>query len=55
MKDAYAARFFLLTFLLSWGAWALLVRLVPAGLAKLVRHAKVFIKPLGSWPRKTML
>ena len=32
MKDSYAAKFFLLTFILSWGAWALLVRLAPAGL-----------------------
>jgi hypothetical protein len=28
MKDSYAARFFLLTFILSWGAWGLLVLLV---------------------------
>ena len=32
MKDTYAIKFFLWTFILSWGAWALLVWLAPAGL-----------------------
>jgi membrane protease YdiL (CAAX protease family) len=32
MKDSTATKFFLLTFLLSWGAWGLLVWLVPSGL-----------------------
>lgn len=27
MKDAYAARFFLLTFIITWGAWGLLILL----------------------------
>lgn len=32
MKDPIATKFFLLTFLLSWGAWGLLSWLVPTGL-----------------------
>lgn len=32
MKDPIATKFFLLTFLLSWGAWGLLSWLVPSGL-----------------------